>query len=153
MSFFCLFLTTSRKTRYRVQHPHPHGVSSARLGMDGERERRKYPTPRDVSPSFRRRMMDPFSRLILAFLLATCSLPTRTKHLLLHPAPQRLFVASHSHGIHLFCPPWNGRADGLLVSSYRSRKMAESSMMPGPGQYNLRDFSEYRGGVYSRPLS
>ncbi|CAM9176459.1 unnamed protein product, partial [Hapterophycus canaliculatus] len=34
----------------------------------------------------------------------------------------------------------------------RTRQRVESSMMPGPGQYNLRDFSEYGGGAYSRPL-
>ncbi|CAM9768530.1 unnamed protein product, partial [Scytosiphon promiscuus] len=34
----------------------------------------------------------------------------------------------------------------------RARQRVESSMMPGPGQYNLRDFSEYGNGAYSRPL-
>ncbi|CAM9280499.1 unnamed protein product [Ectocarpus sp. 4 AP-2014] len=28
-------------------------------------------------------------------------------------------------------------------AGYRTRQLVESSMMPGPGQYNLRDFSEY----------
>lgn len=61
-----------------------------------------------------------------------------------------LLTATKSHDVIINYLTSDGRMDGR--TSYRVRQRLESSMMPGPGQYNLRDFSEYGGGAYSHPL-
>ncbi|CAM9494508.1 unnamed protein product [Laminaria digitata] len=44
------------------------------------------------------------------------------------------------------------RVEQKPALSARTREEVESSMMPGPGQYNLRDFSEYGAGACARSL-